>query len=110
MVDFRGTILAMLERSQLLDRIRRALKRSRVVALIGPRQSGKTTLARTLLPNDSINYFDLEDGRLAIGVPEALVLADHAAMWKVNSASTLRIASSCVSGRSKILGWVAIRR
>lgn len=53
----------MLERSRLLDRIRRALKRSRVVALIGPRQSGKTTLARTLLPKDSVNYFDLEDPR-----------------------------------------------
>lgn len=53
----------MLERSQLLDRIRRALKRSRVVALIGPRQSGKTTLARTLLPSNSGNYFDLEDPR-----------------------------------------------
>lgn len=54
---------AMLERSQLLARIRRALKRSRVVALIGPRQSGKTTLARTLLPSNSVNYFDLEDPR-----------------------------------------------
>lgn len=53
----------MLERSQLLDRIRRALKRSRVVALIGPRQSGKTTLARTFLAKNSVNYFDLEDPR-----------------------------------------------
>jgi len=38
-----------------------ALQRSRVVALVGPRQCGKTTLARTLVPPDSINYFDLED-------------------------------------------------
>jgi len=38
-----------------------ALQRSRVVALLGPRQCGKTTLARTLVPPDSINYFDLED-------------------------------------------------
>ncbi len=53
----------MLERSQLLGRIRSALKRSRVTALIGPRQSGKTTLARTLLPEESGNYFDLEDPR-----------------------------------------------
>ncbi len=49
-----------------IDRVRRALKRSRVVALIGPRQSGKTTLARTLVPGNSGNYFDLEDpGSLA---------------------------------------------
>jgi predicted AAA+ superfamily ATPase len=45
----------------LLGRIRRALKRSRVVALIGPRQSGKTTLARQVVPGDSANYFDLEN-------------------------------------------------
>ncbi len=30
------------------------------MALIGPRQGGKTTLARQILPADSINYFDLE--------------------------------------------------
>ena len=51
----------MLERPRLLDRIRRALKRSRAVALIGPRQSGKTTLARQIVPDRSANYFDLED-------------------------------------------------
>lgn len=39
----------------------KALRRSRVVALIGPRQCGKTTLARQFLPPDSVNYFDLED-------------------------------------------------
>src|SRR5438094_1879684 len=38
-----------------------ALKRSRVVALLGPRQCGKTTLARQFVPADSVNYFDLED-------------------------------------------------
>ena len=29
--------------------------------LVGPRQCGKTTLARELVPPESINYFDLED-------------------------------------------------
>jgi len=32
-----------------------ALKRSRVVALLGPRQCGKTTLARQFMPADSVN-------------------------------------------------------
>jgi len=32
-----------------------------VVVLTGPRQCGKTTLARELIDPDSINYFDLED-------------------------------------------------
>lgn len=44
----------------------RALRRSRVVAILGPRQCGKTTLAREFVPADSLNYFDLEDpGSLA---------------------------------------------
>ena len=29
--------------------------------LVGPRQCGKTTIARQLVPPESINYFDLED-------------------------------------------------
>jgi len=51
----------MVKRSTLLRKIHRALKRSPVVALIGPRQCGKTTLARQLVPDDSRCYFDLED-------------------------------------------------
>ena len=34
---------------------------SRQVALIGPRQCGKTTLAHQILPSKHENYFDLED-------------------------------------------------
>lgn len=51
----------MIVRHQELGQVRRALKRSRVVVLIGPRQCGKTTLARQIVPLDSPNYFDLED-------------------------------------------------
>ena len=41
--------------------VRTALRRSRVVALLGPRQCGKTTLAREFVAPGSLNYFDLED-------------------------------------------------
>lgn len=51
----------MLSRSALETEVRAALGRSPAVALIGPRQVGKTTLARTLLGPHSDNYFDLED-------------------------------------------------
>lgn len=51
----------MVDRSAVRARVQRALSRSRVVALVGPRQSGKTTLARSFVPPDSLNYFDLED-------------------------------------------------
>lgn len=43
------------------QRIATALQRSRVVALLGPRQCGKTTLARDFVKPSSPNYFDLED-------------------------------------------------
>jgi uncharacterized protein len=44
-----------------LAMVRQALRRSPVTVLLGPRQCGKTTLARQLVPTDSLNYFDLED-------------------------------------------------
>ncbi|PWB56272.1 MAG: hypothetical protein C3F13_01660 [Anaerolineales bacterium] len=51
----------MIERPAYTTQINAALKRSRIVALIGPRQSGKTTLARMFVSSNSVNYFDLED-------------------------------------------------
>jgi len=51
----------MIERSRWLADIAAALRRSRVTALLGPRQAGKTTLARQIVPQDSPAYFDLED-------------------------------------------------
>jgi hypothetical protein len=54
----------MFPRPSLLDAVRTALRRSPAVVLVGPRQVGKTTLARMLLPATSPNYFDLEDPRV----------------------------------------------
>lgn len=51
----------MIDRASFQSRIRLALDRSPVVALVGPRQVGKTTLARQFVAPDSPNYFDLED-------------------------------------------------
>ena len=51
----------MIDRTTDSGLVRIALKRSRVVALLGPRQCGKTTLARQFVPAESLNYFDLED-------------------------------------------------
>ncbi len=52
---------SFIDRPGLTACVRTALGRSRAVALIGPRQVGKTTLARGFLPPGSPNYFDLED-------------------------------------------------
>ena len=51
----------MISRFETTAAINTALGRSRVVALLGPRQCGKTTLARQFVSPDSPNYFDLED-------------------------------------------------
>jgi uncharacterized protein len=51
----------MIERPFYISEIQTALQRSRIVVPIGPRQSGKTTLAQRFVPPDSLNYFDLED-------------------------------------------------
>jgi hypothetical protein len=73
-------------REALLERIRAAVARSPVSVLTGPRQAGKTTLARQLLSEDSPNYFDLEDPvslarleepRTALEPLEGLVVIDE---------------------------------
>lgn len=51
----------MIVRNKLLQRIQEGLRRTPVVILTGPRQCGKTTLARQLVDEESLNYFDLED-------------------------------------------------
>ncbi len=69
-----------------MESIARTLSRSPVALLLGPRQCGKTTLARQLVPCEDLNYFDLEDpaslARLdepmtALGPLEGLVVIDE---------------------------------
>ncbi len=51
----------MITRKSAKNQVQQALDWSRAVALVGPRQCGKTTLAREFVAFDSPNYFDLED-------------------------------------------------
>ncbi len=51
----------MLKRKKIVQQIQDAIKRGRVVSLLGPRQCGKTTIAREFALPGSSNYFDLED-------------------------------------------------
>lgn len=62
----------MIPRPHTTANIRTALERSRAVALIGPRQCGKTTLARQFVSPDSPNYFDLEDPLSLVRLDEAM--------------------------------------
>lgn len=68
---------AMVERAFILDKLKVALSRSRVVVLAGPRQCGKTTLARQLLSEDSVNYFDLEDPTGLARLDEPMTALGH---------------------------------
>ncbi len=51
----------LLHRTRLQNRVLRAIKANPVTALIGPRQCGKTTLARQIAEARGAEYFDLED-------------------------------------------------
>ena len=62
----------MVKREHLVREVRSALKRSRAVVLIGPRQCGKTTLARQLVSAESPNYLDLEDPASLVRLEEPM--------------------------------------
>lgn len=53
----------VIDRRSARARVRAALDRSPAVILTGPRQAGKTTLARTVVDAPASNVFDLEDPR-----------------------------------------------
>lgn len=55
----------MIDRFTYRNQIKKALSRNPIVALLGPRQVGKTTMAHEFVNKDSINYFDLEDPAVA---------------------------------------------
>jgi uncharacterized protein len=50
----------MIDRPVYLSQLSRAVKRSPITALIGPRQCGKTTLARMFAKEGTTAFFDLE--------------------------------------------------
>ncbi len=45
---------------KIITKLEKAILRSPVVSLVGPRQCGKTTLARLLGNKHKVTYFDLE--------------------------------------------------
>jgi uncharacterized protein len=67
----------MLERRSLLDRLRSRLRDSRAVALLGPRQCGKTTLARTFAAGRQADYFDLENPRDLARLEQPMTALEH---------------------------------
>ncbi|MBE3088195.1 MAG: ATP-binding protein, partial [Chloroflexi bacterium] len=76
----------MIDRPVCLRRVADAVRRSPVTALFGPRQCGKTTLARLFASDRHPTYFDLEsepdrrrlqNPELALGAVRGLVVLDE---------------------------------
>jgi uncharacterized protein len=53
-------ILIMIKRRDYLNALKTALSRSRIAAILGPRQCGKTTLAKEYTKNNPCVFLDLE--------------------------------------------------
>ena len=76
----------MIDRMIYRGKLDRALKANPVVALLGPRQCGKTTMARLVAHDQRATFFDLEDAKdrarltdpeLALGRLNGLVIIDE---------------------------------
>ncbi len=80
-----------IKRAALLRRLKTSAKRSRVTALIGPRQCGKTTLARQLANPGSVNYFDEVYYQGTHGGAELdLLLVKNGSCWELNASARTR--------------------
>jgi predicted AAA+ superfamily ATPase len=66
----------LFERPALMAAVRAALARSPAVALLGPRQVGKTTLARTFVDPDDLHYLDLEDPTVEAQIAQPMSLLE----------------------------------
>lgn len=76
----------MIPRPRYLELLNNAVRRSPVTALLGPRQCGKTTLARIFAKGRQASYFDLEsqpdlrrlqNPELVLGALKGLVVLDE---------------------------------
>jgi hypothetical protein len=62
----------MVDRASLRRAVEERLRESPIVTLLGPRQCGKTTLAREITASRSATYFDLEDPQSAARLAEPM--------------------------------------
>ncbi|MCC6146469.1 MAG: ATP-binding protein [Anaerolineaceae bacterium] len=78
--------MGMIQRDDYLNRLKPAIGRSPVTALLGPRQCGKTTLARQLAEHQPSTFFDIEslpdqrrlqNPELMLGGLKGLVILDE---------------------------------
>jgi predicted AAA+ superfamily ATPase len=89
----------MIDRPNYLSFLRTAVHRSPVTALLGPRQTGKTTLARMFAEEEPATFFDLESApdqrrlqnpEMVLGNLEGVVVLDEIQLMP-NLFGTLRV-------------------
>lgn len=101
----------MINRPDYVQRIATAVKRSPVTSLLGPRQCGKTTLARIFEQKEGAHYFDLEsfpdqrrlqNPELMLGSLQGLVILDEIQI-KPELFSVLRVLVDRPDNRTRFL-------
>lgn len=101
----------MIQRKEYLRQIQKAVSRSPVTSLLGPRQCGKTTLARIFGDQHAATYFDLEsipdqqrlqNPELMLGALEGLIVLDEIQL-KPELFSSLRVLVDRPGNRTKFL-------
>jgi predicted AAA+ superfamily ATPase len=101
----------MIQRPSHINAIEKALNRTPVTSLLGPRQCGKTTLARIVEKKYNATFFDLESSQdlqrlqnpeLILGALEGLVIIDEI-QEKPELFKTLRVLVDKPDRRTKFL-------
>jgi hypothetical protein len=101
----------MLQRKQYLEQLKKAVGRSPVTSLLGPRQCGKTTLARMFGSAGNATYFDLEsvpdqqrlqNPELMLGSLAGLVILDEI-QTKPELFSALRVLADRPGNQARFL-------
>ena len=101
----------MIERANGLRRLQTAIARSPITALLGPRQCGKTTLARQLASTRGAAIFDLEsepdvrrlaNPEMVLGALDGLVVLDEIQRMP-RLFTTLRVLADRPDARSRFL-------
>lgn len=108
----------MIDRADFLRRLETAVARSPITALLGPRQCGKTTLARRFASTREAAFFDLEsepdvrrlaNPELVLGELRGLVVLDEI-QRRPGLFNALRVLADRPDRRSRSSSWAACRR
>lgn len=101
----------MIQRPTYINALEQAINRTPVTSLLGPRQCGKTTLARILEKKYNASFFDLESAQdlqrlqnpeLILGSMEGLVIIDEI-QEKPELFKTLRVLADIPERRTRFL-------